>query len=145
MLLSTLSGASRGPWSSPYLLPPCFRLLCDALGSFAFSVAFPASSVDKMTPAGLEPAIPGSVGRCLIHWATGPDAKSSTLLAGQPYRGSHTSLFAFFCYFSSFALLQGSSENASAGNRTRVTSMATMYSTTRPLMLLSSALVAAAF
>ena len=28
---------------------------------------------------------------------------------------------------------------ASAGNRTRVTSMATMYSTTRPLMLLVSA------
>ena len=28
----------------------------------------------KMTPAGLEPAIPGSVGQCLIHWATGPDA-----------------------------------------------------------------------
>ena len=27
-------------------------------------------------------------------------------------------------------------ESASAGNRTRVTSMATMYSTTRPLMLL---------
>ena len=27
---------------------------------------------DNMTPAGLEPAIPGSVGRCLIHWATGP-------------------------------------------------------------------------
>ena len=25
-----------------------------------------------MTPAGLEAAIPGSVGRCLIHWATGP-------------------------------------------------------------------------
>ena len=25
-----------------------------------------------MTPAGLEPAIPDSVGRCLIHWATGP-------------------------------------------------------------------------
>ena len=25
-----------------------------------------------MTSAGLEPAIPGSVGRCLIHWATGP-------------------------------------------------------------------------
>ena len=25
-----------------------------------------------MTPAGLEPAIPGSVGHCLIHWATGP-------------------------------------------------------------------------
>ena len=27
---------------------------------------------EMMTPAGLEPAIPGSVGRCLIHWATGP-------------------------------------------------------------------------
>ena len=26
----------------------------------------------NMTPAGLESAIPGSVGRCLIHWATGP-------------------------------------------------------------------------
>jgi hypothetical protein len=25
----------------------------------------------KMIPAGLEPAIPGSAGRCLIHWATG--------------------------------------------------------------------------
>ena len=25
-----------------------------------------------MIPAGLEPAIPGSVGQCLIHWATGP-------------------------------------------------------------------------
>ena len=31
-----------------------------------------------MTPAGLEPAIPGSVGRCLIHWATGPVATSAT-------------------------------------------------------------------
>ena len=26
----------------------------------------------QMTPAGLEPTIPGSAGRCLIHWATGP-------------------------------------------------------------------------
>ena len=25
-----------------------------------------------MTPAELEPAIPGPVGPCLIHWATGP-------------------------------------------------------------------------
>ena len=25
-----------------------------------------------MTPAGLEPAIPGSVDRCFFHWATGP-------------------------------------------------------------------------
>ena len=30
-----------------------------------------------MTPAGLEPAIPGSVGRCLIHWATGPSKSTS--------------------------------------------------------------------
>ena len=34
------------------------------------TVCFPWTA--KMTPAGLEPAIPGSVGRCLIHWATGP-------------------------------------------------------------------------
>ena len=25
-----------------------------------------------MTPVGLEPTIPGSAGRCLIYWATGP-------------------------------------------------------------------------
>ena len=25
-----------------------------------------------LTPVGLEPTIPGSLGRCLIHWATGP-------------------------------------------------------------------------
>ena len=29
-------------------------------------------SQECMTPVGLEPIIPGSVGRCLIHWATGP-------------------------------------------------------------------------
>ena len=29
-------------------------------------------SQECMTPVGLEPTIPGSVGRCLIHWATGP-------------------------------------------------------------------------
>ena len=34
--------------------------------------------------------------------------------------------------------------NASAGNRARVTSMATMYSTTRPLMLMHRCLVEAA-
>jgi hypothetical protein len=27
---------------------------------------------EKITPAGLEPAIPGSVGGRLIHWAAGP-------------------------------------------------------------------------
>ena len=35
-------------------------------------------SLDPMTPAGLEPAIPGSVGRCLIHWATGPSVHFAT-------------------------------------------------------------------
>ena len=33
-----------------------------------------------MTPAGLEPAIPGSVGRCLIQWATGPSEKLANLI-----------------------------------------------------------------
>ena len=46
--------------------------------------SFYAANVDsdcggeKMTPAGLEPAIPGSVGRCLIHWATGPSVSWAT-------------------------------------------------------------------
>ena len=31
----------------------------------------------QMTPAGLEYAIPGSVGRCLIRWAAGPDAEGT--------------------------------------------------------------------
>ena len=35
-------------------------------------------------------------------------------------------------------LIQSTGANASAGNRARVTSMATMYSTTRPLMLLNN-------
>ena len=43
----------------------------------------------NMTPAGLEPAIPGSVGRCLIHWATGPAEMSGTGLA--LHRGSDLS------------------------------------------------------
>ena len=34
--------------------------------------SFLAYSVVEVTSAGLEPAIPGSVGRCLIHWATRP-------------------------------------------------------------------------
>ena len=42
--------------------------LCFGVVSFYYAIAL----VPKMTPAGLEPAIPGSVGRCLIHWATGP-------------------------------------------------------------------------
>ena len=30
------------------------------------------SCLTELTPVGLEPTIPGSAGRCLIHWATGP-------------------------------------------------------------------------
>ena len=33
----------------------------------------------KMIPVGLEPTIPGSVGRCLVHWATGPIAGTALL------------------------------------------------------------------
>ena len=32
------------------------------------------STHNQMTPVGLEPTIPGAVGRCLIHWATGPSS-----------------------------------------------------------------------
>ena len=31
-----------------------------------------AGLAPPLTPVGLGPTIPGSVGRCLIHWATGP-------------------------------------------------------------------------
>ena len=49
-----------------------------------------------MTPAGLEPAIPGSVGRCLIHWAKGPGAFKYTIfrhVVGQPMSPSFDKLF----------------------------------------------------
>ena len=46
---------------------------------WALSAPFLSSETQTMTPAGLEPAIPGSVGRCLIHWATGPIASLSDL------------------------------------------------------------------
>ena len=39
----------------------------------------------EMTPAGLEPANPGSVGRCLIHWATGPCLRSLAISSGTAY------------------------------------------------------------
>ena len=41
-----------------------------------------------MTSAGLEPAIPGSVGRCLIHWATRPvvDLRARRLNSPHPRR-----------------------------------------------------------
>ena len=43
-----------------------------------------AHSASDMTPAGLEPAVPGSVGRCLIHWATGPMITLKLDLTSQP-------------------------------------------------------------
>ena len=49
----------------------CYRLLDSCfMQPLLFLTAMCATQ--SMTPAGLEPAIPGSVGRCLIHWATGP-------------------------------------------------------------------------
>ena len=66
------------------LLPPTRRIdlgILSAPLSHPFRVRWRAALVTcdgiskhhvNMTPAGLEPAIPGSVGRCLIHWATGP-------------------------------------------------------------------------
>ena len=42
--------------------------------------------------AGLEPAIPGSVSRCLIHWATGPSGgidAQAILTANVRLRGLH--------------------------------------------------------
>ena len=44
-----------------------------------------------MTPVGLQPTIPGSLGRCLIHWATGPPS-----LRDQPAnQTSHAFSFSF--------------------------------------------------
>ena len=50
--------------------------------------------------------------------------------------GARSSLLAFW-----YMHAKTKSKHASAGNRTRVTSMATMYSTTRPLMLCSKSAV----
>ena len=53
-------------------------------------------SSQRMTPAGLEPAIPGFVGRCLFHGATGPlvEMKSehvdSAQEANSPQARKHT-------------------------------------------------------
>ena len=44
------------------------------LGARLFATSLVAERA-KMIPVGLEPTIPGSVGRCLIHWATGPLAE----------------------------------------------------------------------
>ena len=37
----------------------------------------------SVTPVGLEPIIPGSVGRCLIHWATGPPEQVGSSVTGR--------------------------------------------------------------
>ena len=50
-----------------------------------------------MIPAGLEPAIPGSVGRCLIHWATGPDVLACGMLPS--YRSLFRAHSPTQCYF----------------------------------------------
>ena len=64
-----------------HFLPLLQRFSCIALMSAPFRSLFQLLAAHKVTPAGLEPAIPGSVGRCLIHWATGPVATRATLFA----------------------------------------------------------------
>jgi hypothetical protein len=62
------------------------------LGGVAFARADAPTA--QMTPAGPEPAIPGSVGRWLIHWATGPDGSVAPTWAsflGHPWRLRHAS------------------------------------------------------
>ena len=52
---------------------------------------FDSSSPAPLTPVGLEPAIPGSVGQCLIHWATRPSVGS---FGARPcVRGMHARLW----------------------------------------------------
>ena len=48
----------------------------------------------QLTSAGLEPAIPGSVGRCLIHWATRPldGVPKSSVLKVRHKKAVNTSL-----------------------------------------------------
>ena len=45
-----------------------------------------------MTLAGLEPAIPGSVGRCLIHWATRPSEMTTLEKKRKTSSGAATSV-----------------------------------------------------
>jgi hypothetical protein len=42
-----------------------------------------------LTSAGLEPAIPGSVGRCLIHWATRPLSDSHQINRSKQFWWMH--------------------------------------------------------
>ena len=56
--------------------PPCF----------VWHQAIAFCQEESMTLAGLELAIPGSVGRCLIHWATGPAARDLRF----PLRGARS-------------------------------------------------------
>ena len=57
-----------------------------------------ALPIMAMTPAGLEPAIPSSVGRCLIHWATGPAENSHLETFGQ-WQANHSTKACFFIGF----------------------------------------------
>ena len=52
----------------------CNKFVHDQRARLGHHINVRAERAKCMTPAGLEPAIPGSVGRCLIHWATGPCA-----------------------------------------------------------------------
>ena len=50
------------------------------------------STHNQVTPVGLEPTIPGSVGRCLIHWATGPSMDFLTKLHSTRLMADHFKL-----------------------------------------------------
>ena len=45
--------------------------MCVQLGATSW-LPIAELELPMVTPVGLEPTTPGSVGRCLIHWATGP-------------------------------------------------------------------------
>ena len=72
----------HGPFIAfPHCRPPTHQptpMASPRQGHFRAEVAAPQICLPPqppwifMTPAGLKPAIPGSVGRCLIHWATVP-------------------------------------------------------------------------
>ena len=79
----------------------------------------------QMTSAGLESAIPGSIGRCLIHWATRP------IFASISTRTIRCERSCGFHLFSQEHLRKHSSAGESSP-------MATMYSATRPLCRLAA-------
>ena len=87
---SGITSASHA--EGPGLNPQCFHTTFDFLlcGCSLVCMLELFRKFDRrwmMTPAGLEPAIPGSVGRCLIHWATGPSIVADGSLSERTWQG----------------------------------------------------------